>query len=104
MAMMEISVVPLGTGTPSLSRYVAEVVRVVDESGLEYQLGPMGTVVVGDAEQLFQLARRMHEQPFAQGALRVSTSLKIDDRRDQPLTIEGKVRAVRERLEGKAGS
>lgn len=100
MAMMEISVVPLGTGTPSLSRYVAEVVRVLEAADVEYRLGPMGTVVVGEPERLFQVARAMHEQPFSLGVLRVATTIKIDDRRDKPLTMQGKIQAVEERLRG----
>lgn len=98
MAMMEITVAPLGTGTPSLSRYVVEVIRVLEEAGAEYQLGPMSTVVIGEPDELFQLARQMHEQPFHIGALRVATTIKIDERRDKPLTIQGKVRAVQDKL------
>jgi len=98
MAMMEISVVPIGTASPSLSHYVAGVVRVLKEAGLEYELGAMGTVVVGEVDELLAVARKMHEQPFAMGAVRVATTIKIDDRRDKALTIQGKVRAVREKL------
>jgi uncharacterized protein YqgV (UPF0045/DUF77 family) len=36
----------------------------------------------------------MHEVPFTMGAKRVSTTINIDDRRDKPQTIEGKVKAV----------
>ena len=102
MAMMEISVVPVGTGSPSVSHYVAAVVRVLEGAGVAYELGPMGTVVVGDLDQLFTVARRMHEQPFAMGAIRVATTIKLDDRRDKPLTIQGKVGAVREKMDSDA--
>lgn len=98
MAMMEISVVPLGTGSTSLSHYVAEVVRVLEQAGVEYEIGPMSTVVVGDVERLLALARKMHERPFEMGVQRVATTIRIDDRRDRPLSIQGKVRAVREKL------
>ena len=36
----------------------------------------------------------MHEVPFSKGALRVVTTLKIDERRDKVLTMEGKVESV----------
>lgn len=98
MAMMEISVVPIGTASPSLSAYVAGVIGVLEEAGLEYELGAMGTVVVGEVDELLAVARRMHERPFTMGALRVATTIKIDDRRDKALTIRGKVQAVREKL------
>jgi len=41
----------------------------------------------------------MHEAPFAQGAKRVLTTIKIDDRRDKPITIESKVEAVIEQIQ-----
>jgi uncharacterized protein YqgV (UPF0045/DUF77 family) len=40
----------------------------------------------------------MHEVPFRMGALRVLTTLRIDDRRDKPVTMEGKLAAVRKKL------
>ncbi len=94
MAMAEVTVVPMGTGTPSLSAYVAEVLKLVKESGIKYQLTPMGTILEGDLDEIFALVRRMHEVPFSDEIKRVVTTLKIDDRRDKPLTMESKVEAV----------
>ena len=56
------------------------------------------TTVAGTGERVLELAGKMHQAPFAQGAQRVVTTIKIDDRRDKPLTIEGKVKAVVERM------
>lgn len=41
------SVVPMTTGE-SVSHLVAESLKIVDASGLDYQLGPMQTIVEGD--------------------------------------------------------
>ncbi|HEX16380.1 MAG TPA: MTH1187 family thiamine-binding protein [Deltaproteobacteria bacterium] len=98
MAVMEISVVPLGTSSPSVSDYVADCVKVLEEEGLRYEVTPMGTQVEGDLEDLLRAVRKMHEVPFQKGALRVVTTVKIDDRRDKPLTLEGKRQAVLEKL------
>ncbi len=98
MAVMEISVVPLGTSSPSVSDYVADCVKVLEEEGLRYEVTPMGTQVEGDLEDLLRAVRKMHEVPFRKGALRVVTTVKIDDRRDKPLTLEGKRQAVLEKL------
>ena len=99
MAMVEVSVVPLGTGSPSVSRYVAGAVRILQgEAGIKYQLTAMGTIIEGELETLLSLAGRMHRSAFDAGAVRVVTTIKIDERLDKPLTINGKIKAVKEKL------
>ncbi len=97
MAIMEITIVPV-TGSSSVSEYVAEALKIVRESGLKYQLTPTATVIEGDIENLFSLAKKMHFVPFKKGAPRNLTLIKIDDRRDKEITMEYKVRAVKEKL------
>ena len=94
MAIAEVSIVPLGTGSTSVSRYVAKCMKVLDASGLVYELHGMGTIIEGDMEDLFSAIRKMHEVPFEEGALRVVTSVKVDDRRDKKATAKEKVQSV----------
>ena len=95
MAVVEISVAPLGTATTGVSEYVAACVEIVAASGLAYQLNPMGTVIEGDIDAIFAILRKMHEVPFGKGAQRVSTLIKIDDRRDAGSHgLQGKVDSV----------
>jgi uncharacterized protein (TIGR00106 family) len=99
MAMIDISVVPVGTKTPSVSQYVAGAVRILrNEPGIKYELTAMNTIIEGELEQLLTLARKMHLSAFSAGASRVVTTIRIDDRRDKPLTMQGKVAAVKEKL------
>ena len=91
----EIAVAPLGTSTTSLSQYVASCLNVVKKApDISYQLTAMGTIIQGPLERVLDLAQEMHEVPFALGAKRVLTTIKIDDRRDKPATMESKVKAV----------
>jgi len=99
MAIVQFSVVPLGTGDTSLSPYVARVHQVLAQSGVKHQLTPMGTVLEGPLEKLLEVIRRVHELPFEQGAQRVMTLINIDDRRDKQATAQGKVESVRAKLE-----
>jgi len=102
MAILEISVMPLGTGTPSLSKFVAGAVKVLqEEKNVKYEMTSMGTNIEGDLEQLLDLARRMHRSAFDAGAQRVVTTMKIDERRDQVATMQSKVASVKREL-GKA--
>ena len=94
MAIAEISVVPIGTQSTSLSSYVAGCLNVLEDSGMTYELHGMGTIIEGDLKALLDVIRKMHEVPFGQGALRVVTNIKIDDRRDEKGSAKGKVDAV----------
>ena len=98
MAILEISVVPIGTSDTSLSAYVADCLRILKEEKVRYELSSMGTNIEGDLKDLLRIAHRMHLTPFKKGALRVVTTLKIDDRRDKKGTLKGKKSAVQSKL------
>jgi uncharacterized protein (TIGR00106 family) len=57
----------------------------------------MSTIIEGELDVLLDVIRRMHEVPFENGAMRVSTSITIDDRRDKEGTMEQKLRSVEEK-------
>jgi uncharacterized protein (TIGR00106 family) len=98
MPILQISVVPIGTGETSLSAYVADCIRILKKEKVRYELTSMGTNIEGDLKDLFKIAFEMHQTPFKKGALRVLTTLKIDDRRDKKGTLEGKKKAVQNKL------
>ena len=100
MAILEISVVPIGTGNPSVSTYVADCVRILKKKKVKYELTSMGTNMEGNLRELIQVAMKMHQTPFKKGALRVLTTIKIDDRRDKVGTLAGKKKAVQMKLRG----
>ncbi|HYA93932.1 MAG TPA: MTH1187 family thiamine-binding protein [Thermodesulfobacteriota bacterium] len=102
MAILQISVVPIGTSETSLSAYVADCIRVLKREKVPYELSSMGTNIEGDLKDLFKIAFKMHQTPFKKGALRVLTTLKIDDRRDKKGTLRGKKRAVENKLRRKS--
>lgn len=98
MAIVEISIVPLGTKSSSLSAYVAQVLRVLEESTLQYELTPMGTIVSGDLDEILKVVRKMHESVFSPEITRVLTQIKIDDRRDRAASPQQKIRSVMDKL------
>ena len=81
--LAELEVIPIGTKTPSLSATLAQVAKLIDTSGLDYRVGPMGTVVEGDWEQIMRLARQCHIAVM-QSSSRGMTTIRIDDRQDKP--------------------
>ena len=102
MPIMEISIVPVGTKTASVSKYVAEAVRILKgETGIRYVLTSMGTIVEGEStERLLEVAGKMHKVVLAYPIKRVVTAIKIDERKDKDLTIEGKTKSVKQKIKG----
>ncbi len=94
MAIAELSIIPIGTKSTRLSSYVAACLKVLEDSGLTYEVHGMGTIIEGDLKDIFEVMLKMHEVPFEAGALRVVTSIKIDDRRDKKASAKNKVKAV----------
>ncbi|MCK4545921.1 MAG: MTH1187 family thiamine-binding protein [Candidatus Eisenbacteria sp.] len=99
MAVVEFSIVPVGTGSPSVGSYVVNVTKMVKASGIKHQLTPMSTILEGDMDEILNLIARIHKDTLTQGVQRVLTSIKIDDRSDKPLTMEGKVQRVEKGLQ-----
>ena len=99
MAMAEVTVVPLGTKTPSVSQYVAMAVKVLErEKDLKYETTAMGTIIEGDLGRILAVVRKMHEGVFAEGVTRVITTLKIDDRRDKAQSMKEKLDSLKKKL------
>lgn len=102
MAVIELTLVPVGTNTTSVSTYLAKALEPVKaNSKVNYQLNPMGTILEGDIDELFPIVRQMQEIVFNEGADRVYSVLKVDDRRDKETDLSYKVKSVEEKMEEK---
>lgn len=99
MAIVAVSVAPAGIGQAGMSEYIARALQVVAEDGrVQYQLGPMFTTMEGELADCLDVCRKMHEALLEMGAPRVGTVIKIDDRRDKAITMDGKVNSVERKL------
>lgn len=95
----EISIFPLGTGSPGVSEYVAEAVRELEASGLECTVGPLGTTVeAASPEEVYAAVARAQAAVFELGVGRAYTVIKMDERKDvEERSAQDMVRSVRER-------
>lgn len=91
----ELVIAPFGVGT-SLSKYVKESVKALDEfPNIRVLHTPMSSILEADSvDDILAATKAAHERMFKAGAQRVSTLLRIDDRRDKPREMEDKVRAI----------
>ncbi len=103
MAIVDVTVIPIGTETPSVSAYVADIQKVLktyeEKGAIRFQLTPMNTIIEGELPVLFEVIQAMHEVPFSKGLVRVATNIRIDDRRDVKRNMEEKVDRVLSHLQ-----
>ena len=95
--MIDLCVVPLGVGV-SVSKYIAECEKILNEAGLETHLHAYGTNVAGDWEDVFAAVRRCHERVHDLGAPRITTTIKVGTRTDRVQTMDEKIVSVQQKL------
>ena len=88
----EFSIMPIGKGE-MLSGLVAEIVDIIDQSGLSYQLTAMGTIVEGNWDDVLGLIKRCPDK-MRESSARVYTSITVDDRNTGVSRLKGKVADV----------
>ena len=98
MPIATINIIPLGTATPSVGKFVADCVKVLKEAGANFEVHAMGTVIDGDLDDILVLVKKMHSIPFEKGVQRVVTNISIDDRRDKKVTSSEKLESLMKRL------
>ena len=92
----EFSVTPIGAGV-SVGAYVTKAVQIVHDSGLKYELNPMGTVVEGTWDDVMAVIKASNDA-LLKDCERLSILIKIDSRRGPAPPMEEKVQSVADRL------
>lgn len=93
----EFSVVPIGAGE-SVSKYVAECLKIVRASGLKYEFTALDTILEGDYDEVMDVIGKCHKKVRSMTD-RVMTTIRIDDREGATNEIERKVKSVEEKIE-----
>ncbi len=92
-----VSMTPLGK-EESVSKYVSRVVDIIDKSGLEYRLTPMGTIIEGNNwEEVMSILKRGFEA-MAEDCNRISITMKIDYRKGKEGRLSKKIESIEKKL------
>ena len=94
--LAELSIVPLGRGE-HLASAIAEVLDVVDRSGIRYKFTPCGTCLEGDWDEVMEVVRQCHARA-RQGSPHVMTTLRIEDEAGENDKLTRNVTSVEEKL------
>lgn len=97
MIIAEFAIFPTSEGV-SVSKYVREAVRIIEESGLKNETGGMSTTIESpDLATLFQVIEKAHRAIINMGAKRIHIDLRVDHRLDKEATIDSKLKAIGKR-------
>ncbi len=94
--LLEFSMSPLDKGE-SVGAYVSRSLDIVDKSGVDYRLNPMGTVLEGEWNEVLAVVTKCYER-MSQDCARISVSIKIDARKSQTGRLQGKIASVEKHL------
>ena len=94
--IVDFSVFPVDKGE-SVSAYVARAVTLIRESGLPCRVGPMGTAVEGEWDEVMALVKRCFDA-LKQDCSRIYMTIKVDYRQDATNRMEGKIRSVEQKM------
>lgn len=95
--IVDFCLIPLGVGT-SLSPYIAECQKILQQLGLDHELHAYGTNIEGEWEVVMDAIKRCHVRVHEMGAPRVTTTLKVGSRTDFDQSMQDKVNSVKEKL------
>jgi uncharacterized protein (TIGR00106 family) len=94
--LFELSLIPLG-GDAHHSDEIAEALKIIESSGLPYQLAPMGTCIEGDWDAVLPVIRQCHAR-MREKSPHVITLLRIEDEEGARDKIRRNVTSVEEKL------
>ncbi len=94
----DFTIVPIGVGT-SVSTYVAECEKIIQNAGLKYKLHSYGTDIEGDWDLVFETIKQCHKKVHNMGAPRIHSVLKFGTRTDKEQTMDDKINSVLSKLE-----
>lgn len=93
MVVAEITITPVGS--EDMRPFVDAAVEEIRKTGLKYEVEAMGTTVEGDLDQVFDALKSAHNAVKNKGADRVLTEIRIDDKVEEKISIEGQVSGYR---------
>jgi uncharacterized protein (TIGR00106 family) len=94
--VVDFSIFPIDKGI-SVSPYVAEALQIIKKSKLTYQLGPMGTCIEGDWNDVMEVIQQCFEN-LKQQSDRIYMTIKVDYRKGHSGRIAGKIKSVEKKI------
>ena len=101
MIQAEISISPMATNTTSVSFYIAKAIESIKNmDNLTYEINSMGTILESDDMDVINKAsKNMIEIVHHLGINRVELIIKIDSRIDKQVTMQEKLKSIKDQMD-----
>jgi len=90
--IVDFSIFPIGK-EESVSKYASRAVKIIKNSGLPYQIGPMGTSIEGEWDEVMAVVKQCREE-LKRDCPRLYMTMKVDSREGQAGRMGEKVKSV----------
>ena len=91
--LMEFAIFPTDKGE-SVSEYVSKVIKMIDQSGIKYQLTPMGTIIESETlQEALEVIENSYRvlKPYSN---RVYATVKFDIRKNRTDAMTSKIESI----------
>lgn len=96
MILLEFSMSPMDKGE-SVSPYVSRSLDIISNSGVPYRLGPMGTCLEGEWDEVMGVIKQCLDK-MSSDCNRITCAIKIDYRKGKTGRLESKMASVESKL------
>ncbi|MHB0999571.1 MAG: MTH1187 family thiamine-binding protein [Armatimonadota bacterium] len=79
LVLAEFSVTPMTDD--KITPFIDTAVQEIKKCGLNYQVGPVGTTIEGELDQVLDAIRMAHQAVLNKGVDRVVTEIRIDEKK-----------------------
>ncbi|MFK9093927.1 MTH1187 family thiamine-binding protein [Bacillus salipaludis] len=76
-SLISIQIIPKTKNGESVIPYVDEAIRVIQESGVKFEVHPLETTMEGDLQQLLQVITKMNDRMIEMGSSNVISQIKV---------------------------
>ena len=96
--LLEFSMFPTDSGE-SKSSYVSKVIKMIDQSGVNYKLTAMGTLIeTATLAEALAIVQKAYETLESEGCNRVYSSLKFDIRKGKDDRLKRNIQSIEEKI------
>ena len=95
--LVQLTMFPTDRQGASVSAHVAKVIDIIDKSGLSYKLTAMATIIEGEWDEIMYVVNKARKE-LGRHHKRIYISMTIDDRQGATSRLDGKIKAIEEKL------